>query len=786
MAITIFRVRQPSPSNSCVRKSTDKKRYMKSPFACVMTLVLALGFPAYTQTFNAWPQWAQNPQHTGTVPVAGQPAQSKLSDLIFDPFVPQETAESQSALLMHYQVPLVSGNNVFMEFKTGTYVSCNPAGSGQPFPCGPDAWNGEIWNETALQWQNGQLAQLWNFASDWTPVPNSGTAPASRTLGGWEPLFQPALAGAYIYVPGAGGTVYKLRQHDGKVVSQINPFGTVNPHIFVAGPLTADDSGNIYYHAIRLLLASPWESDVVNSWLVKIAPDDTALTATYSSLLPDAPALCLSVFSPGELPWPPNPTAIPPSIACGGQRPPLNIAPAISADGSTLYTVSRAHFTGRTAFLLAVNTTDLSLQWSASLEGLLDDGCNVLLPPNGQPGGCRAGSTTGVDPTQNTWGGAILPDQATASPVVAPDGILLGVNTAYNYNRGHLLKFNFQGQFQSSYDFGWDITPAIYPHDGTYSVILKDNHYDSGSYCTDSTWCPKAPPGPYDLTQLDSTLVPQWKYQDATIDTQHPDGYEWCVNAPAVDVNGVVYADDEDGNLYAIPQGGTPVHKLFLQNSLDAGYTPLSIGGDGTIYVESAGHLFAVGRLPATRTEITSSSRNPSTFGTPVRFTARVTSLRGMPTGLVTFKSGNVVLGKGTLSSGLASYTTTAAQLPAGKLSITALYEGDSGHAASKAPAVTQTVNKAASTTKLSAQPNPSSPGQRVTLTAKVTSAVGTPGGTVTFHAGTVVLGTVPLTGGVANLETTFHTAGSYQLKASYRHGANYRRSSAKAKQVVQ
>ncbi len=688
-----------------------------------IALFLALGLAANAQTSATWPQWAQNPQHTGAVPVAGQPPQSKLSDQIFDPFVPQEIAESGNSLLMHYQVPLVKGKNVFMEFKTGTYVSCNPPGSGEPFPCGPNAWNQEIWNETALQWQNGQLVQLWNFATDWKPVPNSGTEPSTRTLGGWEPLFQPALAGAYVYVPGAGGTVYKVNQSDGKIVSQINPFGTVDPSIFVAGPLTVDNARNIYYNAVQMVLAWPWESDVVNSWLVKIAPDDTVLTATYPSLLPDAPTLCLSVFSPDKLPWPPSPTAVAPSITCGGQRPPFNIAPAISADGSTLYTLSRAHFTGRTAFLLAVNTANLSLQWSGLMEDLLDDGCNVLLPPNGQPGGCRTGATTGVDPTQNTLGGAILSDQATASPVVAPDGILIGVNTAYNYNRGHLLKFNFQGQFQTSYDFGWDSTPAIYAHDGAYSIITKDNHYNSGSYCADSTWCPKAPPGPYYLTELDSTLVPQWKYQDATINKQHPDGYEWCVNAPAVDVNGVVYGDNEDGNLYVIQQGGTSVQHLFLDQSLDAGYTPLSIGGDGTIYVENAGHLIAVGRLPATATVITSSSPNPSTYGTPVTFTAQVTSSQGTPTGSVTFKSGNVVLGTSTLSGGLASYTTAPVQLPAGKLSITALYGGDSGHAASTSHAFTENVNKSTSTTQLSPRPNPSSASQSVTLTATVSAA---------------------------------------------------------------
>ena len=63
----------------------------------------------------------------------------------------------------------------------------------------------------------------------------------------------------------------------------------------------------------------------------------------------------------------------------------------------------------------------------------------------------------------------------------------------------------------------------------------------------------------------------------------------------AVDARGVVYVNSEDGHLYAINQGGTLRERLFLQLALGAAYTPLSLGADGKIYTQNAGHLFVVG-----------------------------------------------------------------------------------------------------------------------------------------------------------------------------------------------
>jgi len=568
-----------------------------------------------------WPQWALNARHTGQVAVAGQPLNRILDSLVYDPLVPAEMAANFNSLTAHYQVPLIDGSRIYMEFKSGSYNK--------------NRYSTQTWGENAFQWQGGRLTQVWSFTSDWT-------APGSQA-DFWEPVFHVVLANGYIYVPAAGGTLFKLNTATGAVVSRINPFGSLDPTIIVAGVPTADASGHIIYNTIQQFNGGAGESfyqhDVVDSWLVKVAPDDSTAKASYSTLVtataanslpsPQPGDFCLGAFSDTQLPWPPSPTAVPPASPCGTMRPALNAAPAIAADG-TIYTVTRTHLLdgiNRYGGIAAVNP-DLTPKWWTSFRDRLNDGCNndagtfpgSLLPANGTPGGCRLGSTPGVDPAANTRPGARVLDDASSSITVTPDGSLLyGAYTRYDFARGHLLKFDANGQFVTSYSFGWDSTPAIYEHGSTYSIVIKDNEYGGGpqfgSYCNVDAICPPRQNGPFFITQLDPNLHVEWKFQNTNSQScaRNPDGsitcvpnnsgtqwpnvgFEWCINAPVVDVNGVVYANSEDGNLYAIGQGGILRGRIFLNQALGAAYTPLAIGPDGRIYTENKGTLFAIGQ----------------------------------------------------------------------------------------------------------------------------------------------------------------------------------------------
>ncbi len=96
------------------------------------------------------------------------------------------------------------------------------------------------------------------------------------------------------------------------------------------------------------------------------------------------------------------------------------------------------------------------------------------------------------------------------------------------------------------------------------------------------------------------------------------------------------------------------------------------------------------------------------------------------------------------------------------------------------------TLGKAPTVTGIAANPNPSTFGQSVAFTATVSSAAGTPTGTVTFTDGTTALGTVPLTGGMATLSTSTLGVGAQTISAVYNGGTNFSGStSSKLSQVV-
>lgn len=219
-------------------------------------------------------------------------------------------------------------------------------------------------------------------------------------------------------------------------------------------------------------------------------------------------------------------------------------------------------------------------------------------------------------------------------------------------------------------------------------------------------------------------------------------------------------------------------------------FTVSSVGSHTLTYhsVDIAGniessHTSTFSLIASTTTTITS-SLNPSTYGTSVTFTAKVTATAGTPTGTVKFYNSGTLLGSATLSGGIATFAT--ATLAGGSHSMTAVYGGATKFGGSTSSALTQTVKPAATTTTVTSSLNPSGLGQPVTFTATVTSPAGTPTGSVTFYSGTTSLGSQALNGsGVATLTTSTLTSGAHKITASYGAVTDFAASSASLTQTV-
>lgn len=198
-----------------------------------------------------------------------------------------------------------------------------------------------------------------------------------------------------------------------------------------------------------------------------------------------------------------------------------------------------------------------------------------------------------------------------------------------------------------------------------------------------------------------------------------------------------------------------------------AAFTPEpGFSGSGDILVQTV-------RAAGVDVDLTSTNADAQ-VGDTVRFRVDVRSQvagTGTPTGFVQLAVDGQPLGD---ARELVDGTVTGpalSDLAPGTHTVTALYSGDV-HFTPELAELTQRVSRVATTTTLTVAPGSPTYGDTVVLTAKVTpatDALGVPGGTVTFRAGTVELGSVPLsTTGTAQLSTAALPAGTHQLRAVY------------------
>jgi len=198
-------------------------------------------------------------------------------------------------------------------------------------------------------------------------------------------------------------------------------------------------------------------------------------------------------------------------------------------------------------------------------------------------------------------------------------------------------------------------------------------------------------------------------------------------------------------------------------------YTPSDLAN----YNTTTGTVNVTVNKASTTTTVSASVVSPSTYGTPVTYTAVV--VPSTATGTVTFQDG-VTLGSGALSGGTATFTTST--LPAASHSITAVYNGDTNYSGSSSSALPFTVNKA--TAVFSVQNTSMPVGQASTpLSGKILSGSLAPSGIVTAsvsgYGACVTPASIALDGSFSVACTTSSFAvGTYTITYTYPGDTNF------------
>jgi hypothetical protein len=256
------------------------------------------------------------------------------------------------------------------------------------------------------------------------------------------------------------------------------------------------------------------------------------------------------------------------------------------------------------------------------------------------------------------------------------------------------------------------------------------------------------------------------------------------------------FAMDDAMNIVGVYVDANNVSHGFLRSGASGAFTSFDAPGAGTGSYEGTGafainaagaiagtyidansvlHGFVGTPAPAATTTTLKALQSVSVFNEPANFTATVSSSFGTPPNgeSVYFTNGSTQLGSAPLSSGTASFTTTA--LPVGADSVTASYAGDTSFAGSSSAPVSQPVGKATSFTTLTSSPNPSTAQQQVTLTAAVSGQFGgTATGSVTFSNGATSLGSATLSGNSAAIMTAALPSGTDSITAAYSGDSNF------------
>jgi hypothetical protein len=239
-----------------------------------------------------------------------------------------------------------------------------------------------------------------------------------------------------------------------------------------------------------------------------------------------------------------------------------------------------------------------------------------------------------------------------------------------------------------------------------------------------------------------------------------------------------------DANANGIPDNADAAFGLAARQGSDA----ITINGAPTTIIAAllAGQFgelaLALAPKASSSTVLTASPVSPALAGQATTLTVSVSGAAGTPTGSVLLAEGGTPLGTLTLSaSGSATY---AGNFGIGPHSLSASYAGDTAYLASQGSLSYLVASSIASTLGVRSSPNPSQPGQSVSVTVKVTPAsnVGAISGTVSVSGdGQSCRITLPATG----CTLVFASKGAKKLAATYSGNSVYAASSSSATHFV-
>lgn len=479
---------------------------------------------------QAWPGFGAGAQH-GAQSSSGAQA---LNRIVWQ--TPVDLAPnfvSGNALLVHYGSPLcTAGNTAIVAVKTtstGSFrVQAHAVASG---------------------------ALIWQASSDYLLPPDYN----------WVPSWGPALDGnSRLYFPGAGGRVF-ARDHADAATGTLaslqfydggsSPASAFDATVYINTPLTVDAAGFVYFG------------------FVVTGSNPAGLASGVARLNPAGGGTWVGAAA----------AAGDSSIS----KVATNCAPALSADGQTLYVaVNTVPVFGQvqSGYLLALDSTTLATRARATL----------------------------LDPSSGLK--ARVSDDSTSSPTVGSSGqVFYGVlaNTVGNHNsRGWLLHFNADlSQAGLPGSFGWDNTPSVVPaslvpgYTGSSPHLLVckyNNYYGTATGNGDNRI---ALLDPFD-SQTDpvspAVTVMREVFTIAGPTAEEglpaPAVREWCINTAAVDLPGrAVLANSEDGYLYRWDLAtNTFSQRLNLTAGVLEAYTPTIIAADGSVLAIQNATLYCV------------------------------------------------------------------------------------------------------------------------------------------------------------------------------------------------